>query len=506
MIIVLATLLSGAMFYLSQGLDNLWVLAWLAPIPLLWLAYGKTPDWQLMTATAVSILAGSIYVIQCYRMLPPGVTVPAVALQAILFCVAVWFARLAYRVLTPLLALFAFPCCWTAFEFLSELASPNGTYGSFAYSQASEPLLIQTAALFGLYGITFLICLFANTIAMALLAQRRMLVAVGVGLVICAANPLFGFMRLTQPPGETVRVAAMVDESAMDRARHADTLRDAVNVANIYADAIRHTAAQGARFVVTPEGGIVFMATWRSAVLARLSAVSKKTGTHVIVGVVQRTPPSDLAFSFDPDGTVQRYEKRHLVRGLEAQFVPGQASGWLGSGRAMEVCKDMDFPNTIRRDAAKGIGLMGVPASDFGMDAWLHARMAVMRGVENGFALVRAANDGLVTASDAEGRLIVRESVATSGMTMIVADLPLGPGPTLYTRIGNAFALSMVFLFGGICGSLIAKVRGSRRSPGAGADFVSEAAAQLAARRPPGKRPRHADAIRASGAGGRRAG
>ena len=34
---LLCALLSGAMFYLSQGADDVWWLAWFAPAPLLWL-------------------------------------------------------------------------------------------------------------------------------------------------------------------------------------------------------------------------------------------------------------------------------------------------------------------------------------------------------------------------------------------------------------------------------------------------------------------------------------
>ena len=90
---------------------------------------------------------------------------------------------------------------------------------------------------------------------------------------------------------------------------------------------------------------------------------------------------------------------------------------------------------------------MGVPAGDFGKDAWIHARMAILRGVENGFALVRGAGNGLVTASDAEGRIVASKMDTPTSLTMIVADLPLGPGPTLYTRIGNVFAwLCIAFL------------------------------------------------------------
>ena len=73
-----------------------------------------------------------------------------------------------------------------------------------------------------------------------------------------------------------------------------------------------------------------------------------------------------------------------------------------------------------------------------------------MRGVENGFAIVRAASEGLLTASDAEGRVIAENSSAASGMTVLIASLPLGPGSTLYTRIGDAFPWFVILLFFGI--------------------------------------------------------
>lgn len=462
MIVVLVALLSGAMFYWSQGLDNVWALAWFAPAPLLWLAYGKTPLWQLLVASAVAALAGSIYVFQAYAMLPPLVIVPAVVLNAASFCFAVWFARCVQRHASPLATLFAFPACWTAIEFLAELASPNGTYGSLAYSTMSAPVLIQCASLFGMYAVTFLICLFANTLAMSMRAQGQTLFTVGVGFGLCAANVVFGFVRLAQPQPDAVRVAALVDETAMARLGHARTLPEAVAVSETYAMALRRAAAQGAEFAVTPEGGLLSVPPWRTAILAPLLAASKPTGMEVIGGFYQRKPPADFALAIGPDGAMQRYDKRHPVPVLEDQFTPGRVSGWLGHGRAMEICKDMDFPRTIRADAAKGARLMGVPAGDFGQDAWLHARMAVMRGVENGFALVRAANEGLVTASDAEGRLIASKRDTPTGLTMIVARLPLGRGPTLYTRTGNGFAWLCV------AGTLVIgaiSLRGRRQRP-----------------------------------------
>lgn len=439
MIAVLAAALSGTLFYLSQGFDNVWQLVWFAPVPLLWLAYGNRPVWQVMAASALAVIAGAAYVLQLSYVPPLDILVPTLGVYVGLFCVAVWFGRFVERRATPLATLFAFPACWTACEFLIQLRSPNGTYGSLAYATMSAPALIQSASLLGMYAVTFLICLFANTLALALRPKRGTAMAIGLGLVICAANLLFGIARLARPQPDEVRVAGIVDETAVAHSWRAHSLAADLEVTETYAREIRAAARKGATLVVTPEGGMASSPAVQSAVVAPLVAASRDTGAQIIAGFHSESPPADFALSITADGRIQRYDKRHLVPGLEERFTPGHASGWLGGGRAMEICKDMDFPDTIRLDAAKGFRLIGVPAGDFGIDRWQHGRMAVMRAVENGFAMMRPAHDGLVIATDAQGRLVAVKRDAPAGVTMVVADLPLGPGPTLYTRIGDLF-------------------------------------------------------------------
>lgn len=439
MIAVLAAVLSGALFYLSQGLDDLWFLAWFAPVPILWLAYGKTPWWQVMAASLVAYLAGEIYAVQCYGMLPPIVLLAVVGPLTVAFLLAVAFGRVVYRRIGTMAALFAFPAAYTALEFLFTLVLPNGTYGSLAYSQMSAPFAIQTASLLGMFVITFLITLSAGTLAIAIRQAPGWKPAAGMGAALCILAAVFGFVRLAEAPQQTVRVAAFVDETAMMQAYHGHTEAAAVGAAQTYADAIRAAAAHGAKLAVMPEGGLLARPDWRDAVLAPLRAAAKDTGIEIVVGLYVPEPAADLALSLRPDGSVRTYAKRHMVPIVET-FPPGTQSGWLGDGRGMEICKDMDFPQTIRPDAARGIRLMSVPAGDFGTDAWLHARIAILRGVENGFAEVRAANEGLLTASDAQGRLVASKMAAPAGMTTILADLPLGPGPTLYARTGDVFA------------------------------------------------------------------
>lgn len=446
---VVAALLSGMLLYLALGLNDLWFLAGFALVPILWLAYSNVPLWHLIVAAMSAWLAGQIYAFQCYSSVSPLLILSGLLPLTILFPLALAFARLSQRASAPA-TLLAFPACWTALEYLYGLVAPNGSFGSLAYSQMSAPLLIQSASLFGMYSITFLICLFANVLAMALHRPLRAPLPLVVGLSLCVLDVAFGYFRLSRPLQPAVTVSAFVDESATDRAYRADTLESALGVSSAYAAAVRQAAEKGARFAVTPEGGIITRQEWRAAILTPLSAVAQRTGVQIIAGIYERVPPADLAFVFQGDEAPRSYAKRHLVPFVETDFAPGHSSGWLGDGRAMEICKDMDFPRTILGDAKHGIRLMGVPAGDFGKDAWLHARMAIMRGVENGFAIVRAANEGLLTASDAEGRVIAQKMAASAGMTVLIADLPLGHGATLYTRIGDAFAWCVIIVFLGI--------------------------------------------------------
>jgi apolipoprotein N-acyltransferase len=428
--------LSAVMFYLSQGMANAWPLTWLAPVPLLWLAFGDTPAWRLLAVSFLAFLIGQVYIAQCYVGAPLMSLLSLLGLRPILFPFSILFARLTHRRLSPLPTLLAFPACWTAMEFVAGLLSPHGSFGSIAYSQVSVPIVLQSASLLGMYSITFVLSLFAGCLALAVRDRRATLTAASVGAAVCIIDLLFGATRLIAQQPEVVRVAAV---GSVIQADGTDSLASDSQTSSIYASTLDGLAKRGARLIVTPEESLTTRRAWSAEALAPLAAVSQATGAEIVAGVLQRAPAGDIAVAFEPDGHNSVYAKRHRLMPFEARFPPGTAPGLLSEGKAMAICKDMDFPDTIRSDAHAGLRLMAVPAWDSDVDAWIHARMAVLRGVENGFAVARAANHGLLTASDANGRLIAHKVVRPDQMDWILADLPLGPGPTLYTRIGNVF-------------------------------------------------------------------
>jgi apolipoprotein N-acyltransferase len=337
------------------------------------------------------------------------------------------------------------------------MVSPHGSYGALGYAQVSFPAGIQIAALFGVHAVTFLLCLCANAVALLL---RRRWAAGMAGAAVCALALVFGFVRLAGPEGPRVHVAALADTDSRNAQHREHTLASEETAAHTYAAYIGQL--RGVRVVAIPEGAVLMQEEDQKAVLAPLAAAARTSGATVVVGTFTPEPEQNRAFAFLPDGSIETYEKRHLLAPFETE-IPGRDLGLLGAGYATQICKDMDFAETVRTTAAQGVRLMIVPADDFGRDQWIHARMAIMRGVENGFAVLRSAFDGLETISDAQGRVLVSAPTTRAGMVVSQAQVPLGSGPTLYTRIGDVFSWLCAVL-SVLVGAGLFVSRGARRT------------------------------------------
>jgi apolipoprotein N-acyltransferase len=436
---------SGVLFFLSQGLADAWPLAWLAPVPLLWLAYGGAPRWQVLLSSFAGFALGQLYLAQCYwGQLPPAIILPLVVVMCAAFALAVVFSGEALRRGSSASALLAFPALWTTLEYLIAIASPHGSFGALGYSQMSFPPGTQVAALFGVHAVAFLLCLCGS--AIALLLRRRWMPG-GTGIAVCVLALAFGFVRLAGAEGPRVRVAALADAGTPTAQQRQDMLAYAETVTQRYAAYIGRLT--DVRVVAIPEGAVLMHEADQKAALAPLADAARALAVTVVVGTVTPEPMQNRAFAFLPDGTIETYQKRHLLAPFETE-IPGRDPGLLGSGYATQICKDMDFAGSVRATAQHGVRLMIVPANDFGRDGWIHARIAIMRGVENGFAVLRAAFNGLETISDAQGRLLASAPTTRAGMIAIEADVPLGPGSSLYTRIGDAFPWSCAVLALGV--------------------------------------------------------
>src|SRR5439155_23424532 len=118
----------------------------------------------------------------------------------------------------------------------------------------------------------------------------------------------------------------------------------------------------------------------------------------------------------------------------------------------------LDFPAMGREYGKRGVGVLFVPAWDFVIDDWYHARMAILRGVESGFSVARSAKQGLLTVSDNRGRILLEKSGSASGMVSAEALVPVAHASTIYARSGDWFPWTCVAAF---VGCLILALRGA---------------------------------------------
>lgn len=434
-------LLSAAGIYFAFGLGDQWWLAWFALVPVLWLAFGETRGWIAFGASFAAYAIGATRALAAYGGIFP---LPVMALilfgPALLFAVSVMGARFTAHRIGPLAGMVCFAALWKSCDYTVSTGY-NGAVMSPAYSQVPAPLFIQSASLFGLWAISFTIAFVAAGLATSIRTRRALPAA--LALTLFALNAGYGVWRIENAAHAPVTRVGLAADDSMIRDSLEASGASADRIVNNYAKAAMLLSAGGAKLIVMPEKLALLKPAWRETVANRLSEVSRVTGATIVIGFDERNGErKNEALIFTPDRVAPAvYLKRHFVQVLEDGYVRGPGGFVLPDRTGVAICKDMDYPAMLRSDVrAFHPTLLAVPAWDFGADGLAHAEPAIMRGVENGFGLARAPRDGLLTLTDATGRMIATKATSFSGMVTVIGDLPRGPGATLYNRIGDVFA------------------------------------------------------------------
>ena len=442
--------------YFGTGLHPIWWALWLAPIPVLAIA-PRLGGGAAFLLGSIAWLIGEMnqwnYVRQEME-LPWQMVILYFVGPALVFGFGVRFVRRFLRRRWLFLAALAFPVYCVAIEYLTAIASPHSTFGNLAYTQMDFLPVIQIAAITGLWGISFVVFLFAGA-AGALLSgagkpwQRRAL-AITVGFVVCAVV-VFGEWRLrSNSSGEPVAVILMAKDVPVSVYRGSEA--QALELLREYADEIRRVTPAGTQAVVLPEKIGRISESGLTEVDALFSSAAVATRSAIVLGLVRKTPSGAFNSSrlYSADGNLEaNYDKHHLLPGAESEK-PGDKRVVLdeSSGRwGLQICKDMDFPKLSREYAHDGANLLLVPAWDFNLDRWLHARMAVMRAVENGFALARSGRNGLLTLSDNRGRIIAEATTVRGRFVSVTGKVNVAREKTFYAQSGDWFAWFCVATF-----------------------------------------------------------
>ena len=446
---MLATLASALLFAVSFDSRTLWPLAWIAPVPVLVLALRSRALVAAISAFAAYTLGGLGFA-RVYAGLIP---VPAIAIAtlapAFVFAIGVLALRFAHARLRAGIAVYCLPALWVAYEHLACIGSPHGTLLSIAYSQIEFSPLIQVASLTGFTGISFVLMLVPTALALAIHQRNARQVRwrwIGGPIALVAIVLAWGMWRLHSAPGlPAVHVGMASNDSTLSQ--FGSTSRnDALSVVEQYAKDIAALASRGVDVVVLPEKLATVTTEYLTDAEGILAAAARTYHVTVVAGLDYRAQGvrRNMALVFSNTGEiVAEYDKIHMLPGFEDGYVSGHEPGRLGilgQPYGVAICKDMDFDSMARLHAAAGTRLMFVPAWDFVRDAHFHAQGARLRGVEGGFSVVRAARQGLLTATDDRGRVLAELSSTSATDALLDAYVPVGSGVTPFSRYGSWFA------------------------------------------------------------------
>jgi len=452
-LIVAGILLSGLCWYLSEGLSgDYWYLLWIAPIPAMLIAFQVSAR-QAFAFSFLAYLIGRLsWVSYLLAVLPVVPVILFTIISPLVFAGIMLLVRRVVLANPRSLSALAFPVLWSSFEFLVSRFSIDGTMGSIAYTQSNFIPIIQVASVTGILGITFLTTLLPSAVAVAWYYRREKRIVSSVSITVSAIillSVVFGTIRMK---GYSSQNEMTVGLGVIDERLHIDIDHfkpiDELRVANLYVDQIPVLAKQGARVVVFPEKIFNTAPEMDSSITAVFIRAAISNHIAIVTGYTRfiHGKKENMALVISREGKVLAdYRKVNLFE-LEKifGFIPGKGPGLftlenIPSGIA--ICKDLDYQSFMRKYIENNAEVLYVPAWDFVKDGWLHSRMAVLRGVENGYAVIRSARLGRLTISDYTGNVSGEASSENGKGIVLTGKISLQKRNTIYSRFGDWFGV-----------------------------------------------------------------
>jgi apolipoprotein N-acyltransferase len=469
--------LGGTLLAVSNGRWIFPLLVWIAPILLMRSFRSSRQLWKaILGLWTVFCVATPVAWFGLWPF-PPLVMAKIVTLGSVWAVMPYLVDRLVLGRLPSPVQCVVFPSAVVAIEFTRSL-STHSTWGNLAYTQTENLPLLQFASISGIWGISFLILLLApiaNSLWSANAASRgtalRQLAAYGA---LLAAVLVYGRARMTlSPPNGNHLRAAMISPPELMALDSEESIllfqnfqkvftKQAVDtetldcVTSSFAEiedelfgAIEMQAQAGAEVIVLSEAALIsFSESHDQALVTRAQQLAKTQGIYL--GLAIAKVPSNPGeknenrlLLVDPSGAiVQTYWKHQTIPVVEEPYsVPGSADPLAyhtdKSVFGGVICYDLDSPRYLQGAGAKGIDVMLAPTGDWPAIKDIHARMATMRAVEQGFSLLRPANHGISLAVDYQGRTCGRMDHYTASDYQLASLVPRKGVTTIYTKLGD---------------------------------------------------------------------
>lgn len=327
----------------------------------------------------------------------------------------------------------AFPLLWMASEHARSFVYGGFPWNLTGFALYRHPVWTQSAAVWGVFGVGLIVTGVSALIAAAVLRRRFTPLMGAAGLVLAVGAA--GAVRLaTDSPESAPQISVALLQPNVSQEARANGRGAAEAYRQVLAQ-IREAGRDRPDLVLVPESA--FPLYWQRSAILRgdLEAAARDCGCRILFNDVDLAEGGryyNAARLLTPSGLEgTTYRKVHLVPFGEYVPLPRlfffvrQVSTEIGEFSAaseavvlrspplavgMGVCYEILYPHLSREEVATGANLLATISND----SWYgkagaqqqHFSGAVLRSVENGRFLLRAAITGISGLADDRGRIL----------------------------------------------------------------------------------------------------
>ncbi|MEM7371893.1 MAG: nitrilase-related carbon-nitrogen hydrolase [Bacteroidota bacterium] len=491
-------ILSSLLFLASVLLSPKWLVplaAWVVPILLIRLFRTHTL-WKAILLVYIPTSLGGIIANYGVVPYPLPIFLGILLLGGLFGLIPLLLDRWLHSRLPDLLATLVYPAAVVLLDYWTA-SGPQGVWGNVANTQYGFLPLMQLASVTGIWGIGFLIY-WAGPMVNLLDERWRqkaslrpamlyggllLLVIAGGGIRMLTApqadknikvaglsvNNLFILQRMYEAEkGEPIMIPSRISQSdpalaelssvypaffAESSAPRFTPVLQAYeeSLENLFQQSLR-AVDEGAEVIVWSEGSVTCLKFMEQDFIAMGQQFAAEHQVYLFFPMAVFLPDQfdtgqpyleNKVLSIDPQGTIlHTYYKNVPVPDLEPS-VPGDGKLAVFAtphGKiSPAICYDADFPAMMRQLSELDSELLVLPSGDWDAIDPIHGRMALIRGIENGCAVLRPVNQARTLASDAYGRVLALDDFFADEDHLLIVDLPIQSVSTLYGRFGDWF-------------------------------------------------------------------
>ena len=486
----------GALCALPAIFNDWWILGWLAYTPVIAIEYLRTEDWENPYRKAWLrglVFFGSYGLVmfswlwELYPMdfagFSPLASIGIIILawlgiplfQAVfsafnIVCLAFMRKKRAKLWLYPISAAFV----WIFLEWTQTLTWAGIPWGKLAIGQVGAIWNLQSASLFGSYFVSFLMILVAGLLAIGVAAiyktkrAKSGIVAIICAISIFACNALGGVVALNANRESVGKISVALIQANITTQQK--WFEDPEGSMEAHRELVLKTAKEDVDLIILAETALPFDLEVDKELTMYVEKMASDAKTDLIIGCLYVDETNGKIYNATryvsaEDGLTDIvYEKQKLVpfgeyvpmRDLVATMLPfltniNLLENELSAGEAANVfqldagniggliCFDSIYENVAVQSVRDGSEMLAISTNDCWFQdsaaVYQHNAHAILRSIETGRYVVRAANTGISSIITNRGEVI--ESLDPLVYGYVVGDVKLFDYNTLYVSVGN---------------------------------------------------------------------